>query len=279
MENLQEERWLAIELAVRGGEMIQTALSSARSPEAIGRRWSRARHTEIKTKIDKDVDDMLRGEIQRAFLDDAILSEENAPREGKSGRVWVIDPIDGTLNLQDPLFGTFGVCVALAVDNVPVLGVVFSPDVRAGRGGRIWIGEEGKQALYSPDYPNVEPTGTHVSDCAIRNHAIGAFDSGKHDRAVVYPYVKKLDHDTAGVTCVYRIASASMSLAAVATGDWDFYGATSAESEDLSAMVPILKGTGAVVTTLDGRPWTIKEPSILTANSVLHGDLLQYLNS
>ena len=86
-------------------------------------------------------------------------------------------------------------------------------------------------------------------------------------------------NDELGVTVVYSIASASMSLISVANGDIDFYLATSLEPEDMAAIVPILQGAGAIVTTLDGRPWTIDEPSILTANPVLHADLLEYLNS
>ncbi|HEX9722231.1 MAG TPA: inositol monophosphatase [Candidatus Paceibacterota bacterium] len=276
MQNLQDERALAINLATRGGEAIQEVLEVRK---AIQRRWSTERRTELKTHIDLTVDRIVRDGIQSAFPNDAILSEESAFREGTSGRVWVVDSIDGTLNLQGPLFGMFAVCIAITEGGIPDLGVAYSPNVQTGQGGRIWIGEKEKQSLYSPDYPKIGPTEIHVSDCHIRNQAIGGFDSGKHHRTAVYPYLQKLEHDTEGVTCLYRIASASRSLLAVATGDWDFYGATSLEPEDMAAAVPILQGAGAVVTTIDGRPWTIDEPSILAANPVLHKDLLQYLNS
>jgi len=277
---LEQERQLAIQLAVLGGEMIQKALSSG---EETKFRWPTETHTEVKTKIDKDVDDMLRKEIQGVFPDDAILSEENDFHEGSSGRTWVNDPIDGTLNLQGPLFGTLGVCVALAVGNIPVLGVVFSPDLKAGHGGKIWIGQAGKPTLYSPDYPSAEPIEVRVSDCHICSQAIGGVDPGKSNRNALLPYLKKPNRDELGVTCTYRIGSAAMGLVAVATGDrhegWDFYIATSLQPEDMAAAVPIIIGAGGTVTTLDGRPWTIAEPSILAANPVLHEDLLAYLNS
>lgn len=262
--------------------MIQKALSSREETQF---RWPTATHTEVKTKIDKDVDNMLREEILRVFPNDAILSEENDFRKGSSGRTWVNDSIDGTLNLQGPLFGTLGVCVALAVDRVPVLGVIFSPDLKTGRrgGGRIWIGQTGKTTLYSSDYPNVKPTEAHVSNCHIRNQAIGGYDGGKKNRTAVVPITQKLEQDGIGVTCGYRMGSASMGLVAVAIGDrrvgWDFYLATSLQPEDMAATVPIIIGAGGAVTTLDGRPWTIEEPSILAANPVLHADLLTYLNS
>jgi myo-inositol-1(or 4)-monophosphatase len=277
--DLTKEREFAVKLAIQGGQTIQQELASIRGTEAIQRRWPEKQRTEVKTRIDKTVDNVLVQEIQTTFPDDAIHSEESAFRPGKSGRTWINDPIDGTLNLQGPIFGTFGVCVALADRIGPVLGVVYSPNVQTGQRGQLWIGEQGKKSLYSPDYPNIDPTEIHVSNCTIRNQAIGGFDSGKHDRAIVYPYLKKLDHDTNGVTCLYRIASASMSLAAVVNGDWDFYGATSLEPEDMAAMVPILTGAGALVTAINGGVWAIKEPSILAANPTLHADLLQYLRT
>src|SRR3989344_7230706 len=278
---LEQELQLATRIALRGGGMIQEALSSQ---EETRFRWTTAVHTEVKTQIDKDIDDMQRTEIQRFFPDDAILSEENEFRRGTSGRVWVNDPIDGTLNLQGPLFGTLGVCIALAVNSIPVLGVIFSPDLKTGLqgGGRIWIGQTGKPTLYSPDYPSVEPVEVHVSDCHIRNQAIGACDNGKHHRTAHIPYLEKLFADD-GVTCPYNIGSTSMSLCAVAIGGrregWDFYVATSLHPEDMAATFPIIIGAGGAVTTLDGRAWTIAEPSILAANPVLHEDLLAYLNS
>ncbi len=278
MENLQQEQQLAIKLAIDGGTIVTGALDSA-NRDPVSRRWSPTRRTVFKTGIDVAVDRMVRKKIAHAFPADAILSEESDFRKGTSGRVWVVDSIDGTLNLQGPLFGMFGVCVALAIGNTPVLGIVYSPIMWRVPRGKLWIGEIGKPTLYSSDYPGFEPAPVRVSDCRIRNHAIGGCDGGKHNRLAAHPYRAKLEHDTQGVTCVYNIGCASMALMGVATGEWDFYCATSLEPEDMAAAVPILQGAEAVVTTLDGRPWTIKEPSILTANPLLHGDLLQYLNS
>lgn len=46
---------------------------------------------------DRAVEDMIRGEINAQFPDDAILGEEGGAADGKSGLTWVIDPIDGTV--------------------------------------------------------------------------------------------------------------------------------------------------------------------------------------
>ena len=124
MQDLTKELNFAIELAALGGKEIQKVLSSHRNSDAIQRRWPTKRHTEVKTEIDKTVDDIPTGGIQSFFPEDAIYSEESEFREGTSGRTWVNDSIDGTLNLQGPLYGMFGVCPSLTIDNIPIVGVV-----------------------------------------------------------------------------------------------------------------------------------------------------------
>jgi histidinol phosphatase-like enzyme (inositol monophosphatase family) len=48
------------------------------------------------TAADKACEKMLVDEIGRQFPDDGIFGEEGANKESKSGRRWIIDPIDGT---------------------------------------------------------------------------------------------------------------------------------------------------------------------------------------
>jgi myo-inositol-1(or 4)-monophosphatase len=70
--------------------------------------------------------------------DDAIVGEEGADEEGSSGRRWVVDPLDGTVNF---LFGypAWAISVALEDAQGPLVGVVEDPArgerFRATRGG------------------------------------------------------------------------------------------------------------------------------------------------
>ncbi len=78
--------------------------------------------------------------------DDGILSEEGAFR-ADTGRRWILDPIDGTVNFAraDPNWGTN---VALEVDGVVVVGVVTCPVQRrrwwATSGGGAYAATEGQ---------------------------------------------------------------------------------------------------------------------------------------
>ena len=72
--------------------------------------------------------------LEAAFPADRVISEERATDAAiGGGRVWFVDPIDGT---KDFIRGTegFAVMIGLAIDGQPVLGVVFQPT----HGGTFW---------------------------------------------------------------------------------------------------------------------------------------------
>lgn len=68
-------------------------------------------------------------ELQKAFPNDGILSEEEddvVEIRASRHRVWMIDPIDGTRGFINK-DGDFAVQIGLTENGVPVLGVVFLP--------------------------------------------------------------------------------------------------------------------------------------------------------
>lgn len=86
-------------------------------------------HTEPVTIADREASRIIVDGINTAFPDDAVLSEEeidNLDHRLSKRRVWIIDPIDGTAGFVKH-DGDFGVQIGLAVDGVPVLGVVLLP--------------------------------------------------------------------------------------------------------------------------------------------------------
>ena len=77
---------------------------------------------------------------------DRVLSEETKPddRDDASGRgrVWIVDPLDGTREFGEPPRSDWAVHVALVVDGAPVLGAVALPGrdlVLATPGGVTWL--------------------------------------------------------------------------------------------------------------------------------------------
>lgn len=96
------------------------------------------------TRADRDAEQRCRALIAERFPDDGVLGEEFGESPSRSGRRWILDPIDGTRTFIHgvPLFG---VLVALESGDEGVLGVMHFPalgeTVAAARGaGCYWNG-------------------------------------------------------------------------------------------------------------------------------------------
>lgn len=98
--------------------------------------------------------------LHRRFPADGVIGEEDETGAGITsrcpdpmGRIWVIDPIDGTNNFIAGL-GNFAVCVGLLDRGEPVLGVVHdvtrNQTYRAARGAGAWL--DGRR-VWAPTTP------------------------------------------------------------------------------------------------------------------------------
>ncbi len=75
--------------------------------------------SDVVTAADRAAEEYILGQLGRCRPDDGVLGEEGASRSGTSGRVWVIDPVDGTYNF---LSGSTYWCSALALKGSPAAG-------------------------------------------------------------------------------------------------------------------------------------------------------------
>lgn len=132
----------AVRTAERAGEIVMTHFGSV----VVERKGD---GSEI-TAADRASEEFLRQTITEAFPDDAILGEEGTSVAGRSGRRWIVDPIDATRSFASgvPLFG---VLIALEVEGAPVLGCCHLPALRetvvAASGAGAW--HNGKRASVS----------------------------------------------------------------------------------------------------------------------------------
>lgn len=98
--------------------------------------WCKADGSEVTT-ADIAVEELMREQLSRRTPDDGILGEECGEVVGRSGRRWVIDPIDGTYSFANRI-PTFCNNLAYEDEYGPAIGVINMPVqqelVFAGRG-------------------------------------------------------------------------------------------------------------------------------------------------
>ena len=118
-------------------------------------------HLDLVTEADYEVEKRLKESIQARNPEDRILGEERERLDGRSmdqGRIWVIDPLDGTVNFRwgSPIYA---ISVGLVEDGIPVAGWVYAPSLNelfiaeVGRGaflnGKLLVDPEGSAELLS----------------------------------------------------------------------------------------------------------------------------------
>ncbi len=85
---------------------------------------------DLVTTADIEADALITGAIRSRFPDHAILSEESSPTlpidSLRRGHLWIVDPIDGTVNFASGQLHV-GVSIAYALDGVVRAGVVYAP--------------------------------------------------------------------------------------------------------------------------------------------------------
>ncbi|MDN5786767.1 inositol monophosphatase [Pseudorhodobacter sp.] len=190
----------------------EAARSIAREAGALALRYFQSFDTltieakaqqDFVSEADKNVEVLTRAAIAKAFPDDAIVGEEDAPTKGTSGFTWVIDPIDGTTNF---IHGIPQWCVAIAVvrNAETVVGVVHDP-----------VHEECHHAMRGH--------GAFCNDRAIhvlagRSLTNGSLGVGFSGRTRTSGIISLIDQIARNGGVFWRNGSGALSLAYVASG-------------------------------------------------------------
>jgi len=113
------------------GELVRDAGRLAREMRRGGiAAEQKSSVSDLVTAADRGAEELVVGRLGRERPDDGVLGEEGAARESRSGRRWVIDPVDGTYNFVS---GLTWWCSALALtegdgdDERVLLGAVYHP--------------------------------------------------------------------------------------------------------------------------------------------------------
>jgi myo-inositol-1(or 4)-monophosphatase len=255
-----------VDLATRAGAVL---VDSYERIERIDYKSKR----DVVTNADYASERLVIDAIRDRFPDDAILAEESGEhaamvkRDGsRSGRTWVIDPLDGTVNYANGI-PYYCVSIGLVVDAHPAVGVVLDP----ARGDCYAAAADGPATLNGE--PITASDKEALSDYVVSLAVIGRGGLSRERRIAPLIRIHR------------RMGSAALSLAYVANGRFDAFIQNGGLSLwDVAASGLIAERAGAVVTSVDGGPWwrpQLRGPrtSIVAAPPAQHGALLDLLAS
>lgn len=188
------------------------------------------------TIADREAERLLRDRISKHFPADAILGEEFGASSGRSGRRWIIDPIDGTRSWIRgvPLFGTL---VALEIGGRPVIGVIHLPAL-----GETVCAAEGQGCWWNGRRARVSATADLAAALVLTSDA-GPMPAGR---------LRDGWERVAGAAGTCRTWGDCYGYALVATGRAEAMIDPVLSVWDAAAMMPIIREAGGVVTDANG---------------------------
>ena len=251
---------------------LKTAIKAAQAAGAITlEKFGELSQSEIKgkdykdfvTEVDKACEAAISSIITERFPDDSMLCEEGTVVKGTSGRTWIVDPLDGTLNFIHS-FPVFSISIALKDSNNELMtGVVFQPVLQ-----ELFTAEKGRGAYLN---------GTKIS---ISNRsekesfliATGIPFTEYHYIDSYFGVLKEIIHDCAGIR---RAGSAAIDLAYTACGRFDGFWEYKLFPWDYSAGVLLVREAGGTVTDFTGEHDVFKRNSVVAGNGTSHKLLLE----
>ena len=258
MTSAQDDLDLALDLAARAD-----AITLARFG-ALDLRVDHKPDLTPVTDADEAVEHELRNVLARERPGDDIFGEEQGGTVARSGRQWVIDPIDGTKNFVRgvPMWASL---IALLQDGTPTVGVVSAPAMN-----RRWWAAAGLGAHVSVD--GAAPRRLQVSAVADLAEASLSFSD-----LTGWPHRERF---LALIDAVWRVRGYGdfFSYCLLAECAVDIACEPEVKLWDLAPLDILVREAGGTFTALDGTPGPHGGSAVAT-NGHLHSLTLAYLTA
>jgi myo-inositol-1(or 4)-monophosphatase len=232
-ERFGAELELAIDLAHQAGRIQMERYERLERIQAKGPR-------DVVTEVDHLCEDLVMRAVRTRYPGDLFYAEEIgevAAAESSSGRVWIVDPLDGTINYANGI-PFFCISIGLVSGGRPVVGVIYDPARDETFSG----------AIDGPSLRNGLPI--HAADKDLLADVVATIAVGGRGT------VRKRRQVLKSIRAHRSMGSAALTLVYVACGRFDVYAQGAGLSAwDVAAAGLIAERAGAKVTALDGRPW------------------------
>jgi myo-inositol-1(or 4)-monophosphatase len=242
---------VAVEAARMAGELLSERVRGGRERTVS----SKSTPTDLVSEADLASEEAIKALLARRCPDDGFVGEEGGEERGTSGRSWVVDPLDGTVNF---LFGIPQWCVSVAVSDCEqtLAGAVYDPN----RDELFTATREGR-AMLTGSQGAVELVGARKGESRREGLASAMVATGlAYDAKVRAAQAKVLARVAGEVRDIRRFGSAALDLTWTAAGRYDAYFERTVKPWDIAAGTLICERAGLSVLELpehEDLPWGI----------------------
>jgi myo-inositol-1(or 4)-monophosphatase len=223
-------------------------------------------YLDVVTQADREVEARVASRLHEAFPEDAIVGEEGTNSSSENGRVWYIDPLDGTFNFSQGL-PFWCVSIGLADDHGSLAGVIFDPLhdelFSALRGRGVWLNGEPIRVsgLIDPMAATLQLT-------------------LNYDRVRIEESIRDFNAVARSVMRLRNLGALALELSYVACGRLDAVCQRGSHPWDYAAGALICDEAGAVVSDTAGNTFKLDcDDALVAATPQLHAALLELLKS
>ncbi|HEY4514400.1 MAG TPA: inositol monophosphatase [Candidatus Paceibacterota bacterium] len=213
------------------------------------------------TKADLLSERIILAEISKKHVDHGILSEESGRNESDSDYLWIVDPIDGTMNfsMDVPLFG---VMAALVHKKRVILSAIYLPMTK-----ELFFAKEGDGAYLN---------GKRIH-CSQKNKLANTLGVGQLTlTGKPAKFMRKLLSGVKSDNLLFSsFGCMSVNACYVACGRRDWSVSLEGALHDFAPAYLILKESGCLVTDLKGKPWQLGTGGFVAANPHVHSELIK----
>jgi len=259
----ERELELCMRVAREAGALLKENFGKSQAVEYKGR-------IDLVTEMDRRSEERIIGRLRAGFPGDGFWAEERGREAGtgESDRVWIIDPLDGTVNYAHE-YPVFSVSIALQVAGELVVGAVYNPlldDMYAARkgGGATLNGQQRRV------------TKVDKLEQALLATGFG-YDVGTEpdpEKNNLGPFGRFLRTAQA----VRRAGSAALAIAKVGVGRTDGFWEGGLRPWDMAAGMVIVMQGGGEVSDYRGRSPALDGRQLIAASPSIHPAMLRLLN-
>ncbi len=249
--------WVAVRAARAGADIVQTGFFEPLNTEMKG-------SVNPVTQVDRDAETAVRAVITSHFPNDGILGEEEGGADWSDGRVWIVDPLDGTVNYVHRI-PHVAVSVALWNNGQPEVGVI----IDVARNDE-YVAVAGGGATKNGDEIRVSETASLGDSLLITGYP---YDRQIHAKA----YLLTMEEAMKASRGTRRLGAAALDLAWVAEGRFDAYwehgGRHGVQPWDVAAGLLLVTEAGGMHTDEAGETNRLEARAHIASNGKVHDEL------
>lgn len=260
-ESLSHITLIAIEAALLAGGLLRQGFGTSFSISSKEGRHNLV--TEYDRRSEKQIIDFLKKEIPGSHF---LAEESGASGKNTNALLWIIDPLDGTVNFAHAI-PIFAVSIAAVSMGQVISGVVYQPITH-----ELFVAEIGK--------------GAFLNGQQLKVSAVGKIEMAMMATGFPYDLVKNpchcIDHFVdilkLGIP-IRRLGAAAIDLAYTAAGRFEAFFEVKLEPWDVAAGKLLVEEAGGRITQWDKSPFDMyaRKP-IVASNGHIHDALASLLN-